>query len=123
MSTPASLKIKPQATTNLKYYRIQPGQSVYDVCLQVYGTLDYLVKLMTDNNFVSTNEANLNGRLIKFDSDIQRRSATYNDNINRGVVYATAVISTVTEQPIFNAELREDVTYELREDGSIEYRE
>ena len=119
MSTPSSVKIQPKTASNILHYRIQPGQSVYDVCMQVYGTLDLLVKLMADNDFVGTTDTNLNGRLIKFDANLQRRPATYTDNNQRGVVYAT----NVTQQVVFNAELREDMTYELREDGSIELRE
>lgn len=32
------------------------GQSIYDVCLQTYGSLDYLYKLMQDNGIAGVNE-------------------------------------------------------------------
>jgi hypothetical protein len=32
------------------------GQSIYDVCLQTYGSLDYLYKLMQDNGILGLNE-------------------------------------------------------------------
>jgi hypothetical protein len=32
------------------------GQSIYDVCLQTYGSLDYLYKLMQDNGIQGLNE-------------------------------------------------------------------
>jgi hypothetical protein len=32
------------------------GQSIYDVCLQTYGSLDYLFKLMQDNGVPGLNE-------------------------------------------------------------------
>ena len=33
------------------------GQSVYDLCLQVYGTLDYLVKFCVDNGITDMSAA------------------------------------------------------------------
>lgn len=33
----------------MKVYNAIAGQSIYDVCLQTYGTLDYLYKLLQDN--------------------------------------------------------------------------
>lgn len=33
----------------MKIYQAIAGQSIYDVCLQTYGSLDYLYKLLQDN--------------------------------------------------------------------------
>ena len=34
----------------MAYLKQKIGQSIYDMCLLTYGTLDYLVKLCVDNN-------------------------------------------------------------------------
>ena len=50
-TTPASLKAKEQTTsTNIKYYTGIEGQSVYDVAIQKYGTLENIIQLCFDNN-------------------------------------------------------------------------
>lgn len=124
MSAPANLKISAQTPTTVGYYRVQPGQSVYDICLQVYGTLDYLVRLMVDNNINGTNANDLTGSLIKFDKRLMKRPASFIDNANKNVVYATNVYQNSTSPDLLlNIELREAGDYELREDGSYELRQ
>lgn len=34
---------------NWRYITHRVGQSIYDLCLQAYGTLDYLIKFANDN--------------------------------------------------------------------------
>jgi len=31
-------------------YKTSDNQTIFDLCIIIYGTLDYLVKLMVDNN-------------------------------------------------------------------------
>lgn len=37
-------------------YCATTGQSLYDICLNVYGSLDYLLKLMLDNNVATLSD-------------------------------------------------------------------
>lgn len=46
------------------------NSTIYDVCLNTYGTLDYLVKLMTDNNFGGVNNYPTNGQQFLFDETL-----------------------------------------------------
>jgi hypothetical protein len=50
-----------------KTYRTLTDQSVYDICLNTYGTLDLLSKLMKDNNIRSFSRRLPIGSLIKYD--------------------------------------------------------
>lgn len=67
----------------IRQIKHQPGQSVYDLCNQAYGTLDYLIKFCKDNNI--TNLAELReGEFYSFDTDlVLTQGQTY--------AYATAV--------------------------------
>lgn len=40
----------------MRTYQSIAGQSIYDVCLQTYGDLNYLYKLLQDNNIAGVNE-------------------------------------------------------------------
>lgn len=40
----------------MRIFNAIAGQSIYDVCLQTYGSLDYLYKLMQDNGIPGLNE-------------------------------------------------------------------
>lgn len=46
------------------------NSNIYDVCLNTYGTLDLLTKLMTDNDFGGVNESPLNGQVFEFDETL-----------------------------------------------------
>ena len=45
----------------------QAGQSMYDLCLQAYGNLDYLVKLCIDNNIDDVNYSPPAGTQLTYD--------------------------------------------------------
>ncbi|RYD57296.1 MAG: hypothetical protein EOP56_08275 [Sphingobacteriales bacterium] len=50
-----------------KIYRTLSEQSVYDICLNTYGTLDLLSKLMTDNGISSVSRKLPQGSSIRYD--------------------------------------------------------
>jgi hypothetical protein len=94
------------------------GQSLFDVCLQLYGSLDNIVSLMVANNFNWPNNESVAGVKVTFELSKQEQSllAKYNDQ--RGIKYATGSFT----RPVYSFELREDGSYELREDGGFEIR-
>lgn len=52
------LAIQPKTTivdSNLLTYSSRDGQNINDICLQVYGTLNLVYKLMQDNNWKDIN--------------------------------------------------------------------
>ena len=61
------------------------NSTIYDICLNTYGTLDLLVKLMTDNNFPGVNQYPVNGQQFIFDETLIANQAVQSINIK----YAT----------------------------------
>ena len=69
----------------MQLFNAVSNSTIYDVCLNTYGTLDLLVKLMTDNNYSSVNDSPVNGQVFSFDETLVANQATKQTNI----VYAT----------------------------------
>lgn len=85
----------------------QVGQSIYDLCLQVYGTLDRLIKFCTDNNVTDLDNIPQQ-KPYQYDTTLVK----YEGNKN---VYSTAV-------PANNFYATEDGTgYYGTEDGTGDY--
>lgn len=72
-------------------YKSIQGQSIYDVCMQTYGTLDRLIKLLTDNNIVGTEAPIPIGQLFTFDETLIFDIRTYNNNFKNKIFYCTAL--------------------------------
>jgi len=69
----------------MQVFKAVSNSTIYDVCLNTYGTLDLLVKLMTDNNFESVNNYPANEQLFYFDETMVANQAVQNVNVK----YAT----------------------------------
>lgn len=54
----------------MQQYKAKAGQSIYDVCLQTYGSLDYLGKLMDDNGINGVDEDVLSGQVFEWDDQL-----------------------------------------------------
>lgn len=54
----------------MKTYYAIAGQSIYDVCLQTYGSLDYLYKLMEDNGVEGLDDVVLGGQAFTWDDSL-----------------------------------------------------
>lgn len=62
------------------------NSTIYDVCLNTYGTLNLLVKLMVDNDFPGVNEYPANGQEFIFDESLVANQAVKNVNIKYATV-------------------------------------
>lgn len=73
----------------MQTYKAINGQSIYDVCLQTYGSLDYLFKLMQDNAFAGLDEIVISGQEFVWDDSLvinQQVNAAY---LATGQLYST----------------------------------
>lgn len=61
------------------------NSTLYDVCLNCYGTLDYLTKLIIDNGILNINQYPYNGQQFSFDESLVANQSIQNLNIK----YAT----------------------------------
>lgn len=67
----------------IREFRAVDMSTIYDVCLNTYGTLNYLVKLMVDNGFAGVNLYPVAGQIFKYDDTLvygltQQKSNTVN---------------------------------------------
>lgn len=69
----------------MQLFKAISNDTIYDVCLNCYGTLDLLVKLMVDNNFGSINNYPVNEQEFKFDEALVATKVIKDINI----IYAT----------------------------------
>ena len=120
-TTPVGLNSQDVKPTSLygRYFCLT-GQSVYDVCLQLYGGLDELIDLIKQNNFSGLNDTQIQGRQVIFELIKRQDSLLGKYNFQNNINYATIYIKPTP--PVVSFELREDGGFELREDGSFELR-
>lgn len=118
---PVSLNSQEVPKTALTgVYFTLANQSIYDVCLQLYGSLDNLVSMIAINNYGGLNDSNIQTRKVIFDLVLRQDSLLGKYNFQNNINYAT---NYVTPQPlVYSFELREEGGYELREDGGYELR-
>lgn len=61
----------------MQNYNSDSGQSMLDVCLSVYGTLDYLYKLIADNNISGVDYEPTTGQLFVYDDSLTVNSNAF----------------------------------------------
>lgn len=89
-------------------YTARPGQSIYDICLQTYGTLDLLIKLCIDNDISGVEDEFTIGKIFTFDSSLIFNLATYKKNNNQSIYYATKITLPVFLNGDFNDDFNND---------------
>jgi hypothetical protein len=78
----------------IKNYTAVAGQSIHDVCLNTYGTLDLLLKLVKDNDFGSL-DGNVSSRQVfTFDDDLVVIQGTNASFLGTPDKYATDLSNT-----------------------------
>ena len=70
-------------------YVSKQGQSIYDVCMQTYGTLDLLIKLCINNNIDGVEAGFPIGKIFTFDETLIFSQKIFNDNFNQKIFYST----------------------------------
>jgi hypothetical protein len=111
---------------NVSVYIARFGQSIFDVCLQTYGSLDYLYKLIRENDIDNINQTDLKGRAFTFDSSLIEDISLFNQNEDENIRYVTSesVIPSENGGLVYvNVELEEDGSLSGEEDGSVSLRE
>lgn len=72
-----------------KKFNAQAGQSIYDVCLNTYGTFDQLVKLLRDSGNQGVNDVPFSGQAFVYDETLVADQQVSQITALRGRVYAT----------------------------------
>lgn len=79
------------------------GQSYSDVCLNTYGTMDYYVKMLNDNN-LSPNDLPSTGQVVNWDETLVQNQTIRRLTDKNKIIFATLLGYGVPEQtnPIIN---------------------
>lgn len=116
------VKKKPQiltqnvskAVSDVRESKCVADQSIFDICLQTYGDLNQLFKLIKENEIDSINEANFLGKSVKFTFSNVSDIGFFNMLSNNKIKIATSE----TKDSSINFLLQESGFHLLLEDGS-----
>lgn len=73
----------------MSQYKCVEGQSLEDICLQTYGSLDFILKLIQDNGFDNINSQPYSGQLIIWDELLNTDQQVFQNNQSGSITYAT----------------------------------
>jgi hypothetical protein len=93
----------------MQAYSAIDGQSLFDVCLNTYGDIGYLYKLLQDNQVLNTDEVVKSGDVFIWDDSLvqnQQLNAAYaasgiNYATEIGASQATSGFGIITETGLF----------------------
>lgn len=77
---------KPPAT---QYFIARDGQSLFDVCLMTYGTIDRYNKLLSDNSINGLTIGSLSGKAFIFDSSLRSDGMLSGEISRRELFFST----------------------------------
>jgi len=83
-------------------YSALEGQSIFDICLQTYGSLDFLVKLLQDNQIPSISIAPVSGQVFTWDETLTVDQVVNQTSQNSNIIYATKAIPNDFMNTIIN---------------------
>jgi hypothetical protein len=69
----------------MKQFIAISNSTIYDVCLNTYGTLNQLAKLMNDNNFPGVDAYPTNGQVFLYDENLINVQSNQNLNQNYSI--------------------------------------
>lgn len=73
------------------------NSTIYDVCINTYGTLNQLAKLMDDNNFQSVNNYPKQGQVFLFDENLVNVQSNQNLNQNYTIAAGASQLKYATK--------------------------
>lgn len=85
------------AISDIQRYTSKEGQSLYDICLTVYGSIDSIYKLIQDSNIDSTNEGDLRNKVFTYSVKLQADSLLVNHIIKSAIVFSTLDTSSIIQ--------------------------
>ena len=88
-STSSILNLQSFINSSLIKTKSYSNQSIYDLCLQTTGSLDYIINMLIYNNIENLDNDNLNLQSIIFDYNNIKNYDTYKILKTRNIMYAT----------------------------------
>jgi hypothetical protein len=82
-------------------YTAIDGQSIFDVALQTYGSLDYLGKLMVDSAFDNVNTSPFSGQQFSYDPDLLQDQVIGGNKAGRlATLYSPSPVASGPDQQL-----------------------
>lgn len=78
-------------------YNCQEGQSLSDVCLNTYGSLDFYVKMLTDNNLSPEDTPN-GSTIVNWDETLVKNQTIQQLTTKNKIIFATLTGFGIPEQ-------------------------
>ena len=97
--------IEPQIS-KIKYVG-KYGQSIYDIVLQTYGTLDFLDKFIADNNITDIS-ADFSQQIFTIDATKIQKQVRNQFNEQNNIIYSTGEIKYLSTGGDFNIDFNSD---------------
>jgi hypothetical protein len=72
-----------------KNYSVVDGQSSFDACLQTYGSLDFLCKMLVDSGIDNVNTKLQSQKKIVYDDEVVIDQVVRNQSLISNIIYAT----------------------------------
>jgi hypothetical protein len=91
------------------------GQSLMDVCLNTYGSLDFFFKLLRDNGIASANSTVITGQVFIWDDSLVQNQQVNQAYAASGIIYATEI--GASQQTSGDAIITEDGFFIISETG------
>ncbi len=76
----------------MSVYKAIEGQSLWDVCLNTYGSFDYMVKLLQDNDIDNINVYPYSGQPFNWDETLVVDQLVTINSQSANIIYATKAI-------------------------------
>jgi hypothetical protein len=74
-------------------YKAVEGQNLLDICLNTYGSLDFMIKLLQDNDIDNINVSPISGQLFTWDETLTVDQLVNQISQNSNIVYATKFLA------------------------------
>jgi hypothetical protein len=85
----------------MKNYTAIDGQSIFDVCLQTYGSLDFLGRLIVDSAFDNVNTSPFSGQVFSYDPDLLQDQVIGGNKAGKlATLYSPAKVQSGTDQQL-----------------------
>ena len=73
----------------MQQYKAVDGQSLLDICLQTYGSLEFIYKLIQDNGIASINSDVSSSQIFIWDDSLVLNQELNSSYIQSRIIYAT----------------------------------